>query len=209
MQGVKKTRRGRRWDTIFKSVARMMQNNDASHDLYHVQRVIRNADRILETVQWAARDEELVRVVALCHETCDSKYVQSKSDSVAALRAHLESAHFPPGFIDVVCEVVPRLSFSKRLVHGTPDFSTDRARRVYELVSDADYLEALGTTGFLRTHIFQATHGKTAAEAIRHMEAVLYQCVDHMRFEWSRSEGAKRLEVMKFVVEEYKREHAV
>jgi len=192
-------------------VRERMAHHDASHDVHHVLRVVYNAERILEDGDGGAttpsRDlTEAVRLAALTHEWCDGKYVPCKDEALAALATALTEERVPERVRALVCEVVPRLSFSNRLRVGVPAFASSDARRIYDIVSDADYLEAMGITGIVRTHVFQAVRGESLASATRHIENVLSQCVAHLVTPWGLQEGARRARIMTEAMCEYRRE---
>jgi HD superfamily phosphodiesterase len=207
---MKRVRRIDRWNIIADHVSECMKKNDASHDFSHVLRVVRNVENILKTENWPADEVEAARIAALAHELCDNKYVNNKEEAKGQLRSALSDAGVSAKTADVVAEVVPLLSFSRRLREGVPTFRSKKARKVYLAVSDADYLEALGITGVIRTNVYQAVRQNSdAATATQHIETVLYHCVDHLTHEWSKEEGARRLDVMKSAMEQFKREQSI
>ena len=214
IEGARKCRRlsrPQRFQVIRDFVTDVMSQNDPSHDLEHVLRVCRNVELILDSVEvsWSETDREIVLLAALCHECCDVKYVPDKTMAAERLTQALHSANIPVRSVRIIAEVVPLLSFSRRLREGMPRFSSDRARRVYEIVSDADYLEALGITGIIRTNVFQGVHGKDATSASHHIEHVLYKCVEHLSTPWAKKEGATRLECMQNAMGWYRREQSL
>lgn len=196
---------------IYNFVDDVMHSNDLSHNLEHVLRVCKNVEQILDNDEphWDENNRSLTILTALCHECCDTKYVSDKKSSLEKLFNALKSADVSDDSINVICEVVPQLSFSSRLRNGVPLFSSAKTRRVYEIVSDADYLEALGITGIIRTNIFQGVRGNDVTTASHHIENTIYKCVDHLSSSWAKKEGAIRLECMKNAMEWYKREQNV
>lgn len=60
------------------SVKEIYENYDASHDFQHIERVLQNAEAILETEPTA--DKEVVRLAALLHDVSDKKYTDNKDN---------------------------------------------------------------------------------------------------------------------------------
>jgi uncharacterized protein len=137
-------------------VKELMQNNDPSHDWYHVQRVFNNALYIAEKEnelndQNLEFDLEVIQLAALFHDIVDFKYdfKESKSlDEIAKdrLSPFFKRFSYPKEKIDTILFIVLNISWRKELE------SSDTFELPIELkiVRDADRLESIGAIGISR-----------------------------------------------------------
>lgn len=188
-------------------ISNQVCNYDASHDIVHIDNVVSHCIKILNTINMTDINIYMTTVLtALAHDVCDKKYVRNVKSKLSALTCTLLRLGISPEITNMVVNVVPRISFSKRLREGDPlDLSSDELF-VYRVVSDADYLEAMGATGVVRTYMFQAVHGSTAKGAWDHTTQNLFKCYEHLFFEYSKKEGFNRLQRMKRICDELKDE---
>ena len=75
--------------------------------------------------------------------------------------------------VKIIEKVLPHISFSKRLAHGDPIGLTKTELQVYNIVSDADMLEAMGVVGVIRTFMFQAVMNNRSQSALTHIKETL------------------------------------
>lgn len=190
-------------------ISNIMSGYDASHDIVHIDNVVSHCIKILDEVKtdqttrenWNSLHMATV-LTALAHDVCDKKYVRNTKSKLSAMNFTLYRLGISPDIITMVTNVVPRISFSKRLREGEPlDLSVDELF-IYKIVSEADYLEAMGATGVVRTYMFQAVHGHTAKGAWTHTTQNLFKCYDYLSFNYSLKEGAVRLARMKRICNE-------
>jgi len=185
-------------------VTSQMSSYDASHDIVHIDNVVDHVYNILTNEKIDCKDKiyEACIISALAHDVCDQKYVRNPKAKLMSMVSTLERLGASPSLVQIAKNVVPRISFSKRSRDGEPyDLSPDELF-VYRVVSDADMMEALGATGVVRTYMFQAVHGHTAKGAWLHTTNTLFRCIDYLYFEYSKNEGALRLERMKRICNE-------
>lgn len=120
----------------------------SGHDFEHIVRVLRNAERILQSESEA--DELVVRLAAILHDVDDYKL---GSDGHRAER-FLRENNVEERVREQVLEVVGAISFSKS--GSTPQFNMIEQK----IVSDADKLDAMGAIGVCRTVMYSAAMGR-------------------------------------------------
>ena len=187
-------------------VREQLKTHDASHDFVHALNVAHLASKI--GAQYDAPTRAAARYVALAHDICDVKYVRTEAarkTRARAVGARLRAHGVDEDVCDLVTDVLPLISYTRRRRRGVPDLCTD-ARNVYLIVSDADMLEAMGVTGLVRTHIFQSHRLASTRAAHDYIAANLFECADYMHHKMARDEATRRLAVMKLMCAEYERE---
>lgn len=121
---------------------------DASHDFAHIERVLKNAEEILQ--KESAANEEIVRLAVLLHDVDDAKY-QTEGQLTAI--DILQTIGAPDNLSQQVLACIESVSFSggnaKKLT------SIEGA-----IVRDADRLDAIGAIGIARTFAFGGARGR-------------------------------------------------
>lgn len=125
-----------------------MQPYDGCHDLYHVDRVARNA-RLIAAREKA--DAEVCLAAAYLH---DLDRVGS-TDAAADARAHLAAVGAPAEFAARVVEAVERHKDKSFAPGGKRPMSLEA-----KVVGDADKLEAIGAIGIARAFSFGGLKGR-------------------------------------------------
>lgn len=116
---------------------------DAAHDIAHIERVVKNAKVILEK---EPADRTAVIAAAWLHDCVNlpkDDPNRSKASALASKKAaeFLSGIHFPQNIIPLVAHAIEAHSFSAGVTAETPE-----AR----IVQDADRLDALGAIGIAR-----------------------------------------------------------
>lgn len=181
---------------LYGFVNETMKPYDASHDIHHVESVVRNVIGIASAHGIVGDTVRATVFTALSHEMCDRKYVKDGEGNLDKIRAILIDHGEKPQVVESVLASVPNISFSKRLQFGVPVFTNTMQSTTYHLVSDGDMLEAMGATGVVRTYMYQAAHGSSMYEAYTHITERLFKCFDHLHFDAAQKEGKRRLERM-------------
>lgn len=125
-------------------VRKKLENAEAGHDWFHIERVYNNAMHI------AARENVdllVVRLGALLHDIADSKFHNGDEEvGPRVSRVFMESINVPSPTIDKVVDIIEKISFKNSLDSG------DRPEASMELkvVQDADRLDAIGAIGIAR-----------------------------------------------------------
>lgn len=130
---------------------------DASHDFQHIERVLQNAESILETEQEANR--EIVRIAVLLHDVSDKKYTDSKENEDALLN----SLDLSDSQKQQIKEIIESVSFN-----GGHEVAAKSIEA--KIVRDADRLDAIGAVGIARTFAYGGAKGRKLyddAEEIR------------------------------------------
>ncbi len=190
-------------------IAQQIQNFDASHDIVHVDNVVSHVRSIIKNENMENEIGNMCELTALAHEVCDKKYTSNFTEKINEMRLVLEKHGAEPNLVATIVNVVPRISFSRRLKEGDPLDLTKKELIVYRIVSDADMLEAMGATGVVRTYMFQAVHGHTTKGAWTHTTNTLFRCNDYLYTTWAKNEGEKRLVRMKRICEELENERTI
>lgn len=142
---------------------------DASHDLDHIDRVMKNAEKILITEPDA--DELVVKLAVLLHDVEDTKYEKMHEVTTVEL---LERIGATQSITDQVLSAIESVSFSggnaKQLtsINGA-------------IVRDADRLDAIGAVGIARAFAFGGARGRK-----------LYDQQEEARMDMSESEYRKK-----------------
>ena len=123
---------------------------------------------------------------------CDKKYISNKEEASINIKSKIREIFKDEWVAQTVCDVISCMSFSRRQTHGEPIFQDMKVRQVYNIVSDADMLEALGLSGMLRTFMFQAVHGHKTNEAFTYCKTKLLNCKDYMSSDYAKKEAEVR-----------------
>ena len=121
---------------------------DASHDFAHIERVMKNAEKIL--VGEPSANEEVIRLAILLHDIEDAKY---KSNDNPSVREILQVIGADDELSKKVLACIGSVSFSGG--NALDITSIDGA-----IVRDADRLDAIGAIGIARTFAFGGARGR-------------------------------------------------
>jgi uncharacterized protein len=128
-------------------VTAIMPRHDASHDLWHVRRVVGLAGKLQEA---EGGDREIILLAAWLHDLADPKLHDGNEESARqAIIDFLAGEGYPTVKIERVMDIIDHMSFRHSL--------ENRARRPSleeQIVSDADKLDAMGAIGIARTFHF-------------------------------------------------------
>ncbi|ARF16262.1 HD domain-containing protein [Sporosarcina ureae] len=142
---------------------------DASHDLDHIDRVMKNAEKILATE--AGADELVVRLAVLLHDVEDAKYEEMQKVTTMEL---LEKIGATQQITDNVMSAIESVSFSGG---NAKDITSIEGA----IVRDADRLDAIGAVGIARAFAFGGARGRK-----------LYDQQEEARMDMSESEYRKK-----------------
>jgi uncharacterized protein len=124
-------------------VKEKLQNAEAGHDWFHIERVYKNALLI-------ASDEDcdltIVKLGALLHDIADSKFNDGdETVGPKVAREFLEEQNTSEEIIVHVINIIENISFKGG------NFEKKFTSKELEIVQDADRLDALGAIGIART----------------------------------------------------------
>lgn len=130
-------------DNTIVFVKEKLQNAEAGHDWFHIERVYKNALLIASEEEC---DLTIVKLGALLHDIADSKFNDGdETVGPKVARAFLESQNASEETIVHVISIIENISFKGG------NFEKKFTSKELEIVQDADRLDALGAIGIART----------------------------------------------------------
>jgi uncharacterized protein len=130
-------------DNTILFVKQKLENAEAGHDWFHIERVYKNAMLI---AQDEICDIQIVKLGALLHDIADSKF--NDGDEIVGpkvAREFLESQSVAENIIQHVVNIIENISFKGG------NFEKKFNSIELEIVQDADRLDAIGAIGIART----------------------------------------------------------
>jgi uncharacterized protein len=130
-------------DNTILFVKQKLENAEAGHDWFHIERVYKNA---LLIAQDEVCDIQIVKLGALLHDIADSKFNDGdETVGPKVARAFLESQKASEEIIVDVVNIIENISFKGG------NFEKKFNSIELEIVQDADRLDAIGAIGIART----------------------------------------------------------
>ncbi|MFD1030811.1 HD domain-containing protein [Metaplanococcus flavidus] len=120
---------------------------DASHDWQHIERVLANAERIMEH---EAADAILVELAVLLHDVSDPKYKKQGEDPEKEI---LESLGLSETIKTRIADIIRQVSYKGG--NGEAASSIEAM-----IVQDADRLDAIGAVGIARAFAYGGAKGR-------------------------------------------------
>lgn len=173
------------------------------HDYYHIERVVINARKILQTEH---ADSLLIELAAWLHDLGDYKLHNGIDKSKELITTFLKSIVVEQSIINRVIEIVSQVSFSK----GNKPSSIEA-----EIVQDADRLDAIGAIGIARCFAYGGSKNRILYSpdekekensSIQHFYDKLFKLKDMMNTESAKLIAAKRHSFMEEYIAEFYRE---
>lgn len=173
------------------------------HDYYHIERVVTNARRILQTEQ---ANRFIVELAAWLHDLGDHKLHNGVDKAEELISAFLKSLAIEQSIINRVIEIVSQVSFSK----GNKPSSIEA-----EIVQDADRLDAIGAIGIARCFAYGGSKNRILYSpdeqekensSLQHFYDKLFKLKDLMNTESAKLMAAKRHSFMEEYIAEFYRE---
>lgn len=178
-------------------------NDGTGHDYYHIERVVINARKILQTEQ---ADSFIAELAAWLHDLGDHKLHNGIDKSEELISAFLKSLAVEQSIIDRIIEIVSQVSFSK----GNKPSSIEA-----EIVQDADRLDAIGAIGIARCFAYGGSKNRILYSpdekekensSVQHFYDKLFKLKDMMNTESAKLIAAKRHSFMEEYIAEFYRE---
>jgi uncharacterized protein len=130
-------------ENTFLFVKQKLQNAEAGHDWYHVERVYKNAILIASKEEC---DMEIVKLGALLHDIADSKFHNGdETIGPRIAKEFLETQNTSAETIYHVVNIIENISFKGG------NFEKKFSSKELDIVQDADRLDAIGAIGIART----------------------------------------------------------
>lgn len=173
------------------------------HDYYHIERVVINARKILQTEH---ADSFIVELAAWLHDLGDHKLHNGIDKSEELINAFLKSLAVEQSIINRVVEIVSQVSFSK----GNKPSSIEA-----EIVQDADRLDAIGAIGIARCFAYGGSKNRILYSpdekekensSAQHFYDKLFKLKDMMNTESAKQIAQKRHSFMEEYIAEFYRE---
>lgn len=197
-------------------VKKELENAEAGHDWFHVERVYKNASKILQDEK---ADEQVVILGALLHDIADSKFHNGDEDiGPEKARVFMDSIHINEDVKQHVVQIIRNISFKGG------NFKREFSSKELDIVQDADRLDALGAIGIARAFHFGGYHNRVIFDpniapkmnmskeeykkhigtTINHFDEKLLQLKDKMNTEKGKKIAAQRHDFMQqFLVQFY------
>lgn len=173
------------------------------HDYYHIERVVINTRKILQTEH---ADSFLGELAAWLHDLGDHKLHNGVDKSEELISIFLKSLAIEQSIIDRVVEIVSQVSFSK----GNKPSSIEA-----EIVQDADRLDAIGAIGIARCFayggsknriLYSLNEQEKENSSVQHFYDKLFKLKNLMNIESAKLIAAKRHLFMEEYIAEFYRE---
>ena len=124
-------------------VKQKLQNAEAGHDWFHIERVYKNSLLIATT---ESCNLQVVQLGALLHDIADSKFYNGdETVGPKVARQFLESKNVPELLLLQVIDIIENISFKGG------NFEKKIPSIELQIVQDADRLDAIGALGIART----------------------------------------------------------
>ena len=136
-------------ENLKKIAKKKLGNNDPAHDLEHIMRVYRNAEKICKT---ESGNKKLILSAVLLHDIIKSKNQKdSASKSAKLAKKILYSNRFTSNEIIIITDAIKEHSFSKQKTPSTKEG---------KILQDADRLDAIGAIGIARVFSFSGSNNR-------------------------------------------------
>jgi len=134
-------------DTCRTQVKKIYDTFDASHDWQHIERVLENAERIMER---EPADRFIVELAILLHDVSDPKYAKNGENQEKEI---LDSLGLTEEQSSRIAQIIRQVSFKGG--NGEAPSSLES-----KIVQDADRLDAIGAVGIARTFAYGGAKGR-------------------------------------------------
>lgn len=132
--------------TVF-FVKEKLVNTEAGHNWFHTERVWKISKLIAKTEQC---NLEIVELSALLHDIADPKFHQGNEELAITIASDfLKSISISPENIEQILFIIQYISFKNR-----KELDTSQLPIEFQIVQDADRLEAMGAIGIARAFHF-------------------------------------------------------
>lgn len=135
-----------------KFVKELLFDEPTGHDWWHAVRVRNNAENINknENGNWL-----VIELASLLHDVGDRKVIKQQQDDYSIAENFLLTEGLSANLIDEVMFIIKNISFSKSL-----DGINIQTTKEFEVVQDADRLDAIGAIGIARTFAYGGSVGQ-------------------------------------------------
>lgn len=135
-------------DNLDQNIFKMMSKDKSGHDYYHIKRVVNLTSRLISETD----NEFVIKVIAYLHDVFDDKIFKTDNLELSLKNLFLEWDLDLEGYDDEIILGVSQIGYKG-------GFGTQNKIRVAQIVSDADYLDAMGAIGIARTFYYAGSKG--------------------------------------------------
>ena len=165
---------------------------DKSHGIDHIQKVLKNVEKISKDYIFSTREKIILRACALLHDAYDHKYFQ-KEEGITCVRNKITDDLTQFGLswneIQIIFIIINSISFSKEkekrleennIYYELTKLLSPNMTNIRNIVSDADKIEALGVEGINRMILFSLVELKSS---INNGTVSLQIIIDDIKYE--------------------------
>jgi uncharacterized protein len=127
-------------------VQHRLAREGTGHDWWHIERVRKSACLICKTEK---ADPFIVDLAILLHDVGDRKVIQKDEDDYSIAETFLKTQALPETVVNQIMFIIKNISFSKSFGAGKNAASIE-----FQVVQDADRLDAMGAIGIARAFAF-------------------------------------------------------
>lgn len=205
----------RQWESLFEEKVRALSGDDPSHDLLHIKRVVKTAKHLAELeggnlmiIIPAAWLHDIVRI-----PKDDPKRIFASRLSAEEAITFLKEIGYPEEWFVEIFHAIEAHSFSAQIEPKTWEA---------KIIQDADRLDAIGAIGIARCFTTGGLLGRPLYSpedpfckkrtpedqqfSLDHFYKKLFKIANSLHTPSSRQEGLRRVEAMKFYIQELARE---
>lgn len=135
-------------DNLDQNIFKMMSKDKSGHDYYHIKRVVNLTSRLISETD----NEFVIKVIAYLHDVFDDKIFKTDNLELSLKNLFLEWDLDLEGYDHEIILGVSQIGYKG-------GFGTQNKIRVAQIVSDADYLDAMGAIGIARTFYYAGSKG--------------------------------------------------
>jgi uncharacterized protein len=175
-------------------VATFFEQQLADHDFYHIQRVVKLAQKIQEI---EGGDYFVITSAALLHDISDHKLNGGiMNDNGRVARLYLKELNCSPEMTDQICDIVDKVSYKGA---GVEDESGSLELKI---VRDADRLDAIGAIAPTNHTSFES-YSTDKSHTINHFYEKLLLLKDRLETETAKQIAQKRHQLMQDFVDQF------
>lgn len=133
-------------DNVKAFVKQKLSHDFSGHDMAHIERVVKLANKILNHQPQA--NAFIVLMSAYLHDVIDEKVIADVNNAINELQDYLRSLNLTAEEIRAIFDIIENMSYRKNLSQKTT-LSLEG-----QIVQDADRLDAIGAIGIGRTFYY-------------------------------------------------------
>ena len=193
-------------------------NRDRSHGVDHIQKVLKNVDKISKHFIFSSREEVILRTCALLHDAYDHKYFQ-KPEDIRNIKEKISDDLTRFGLswneIQIIFIIIDNISFSKEKAQRDRYYDlitllSPNMISIRNIVSDSDKIEALGIEGIQRMILYSVHKISNEIMTISIMDDIKKLCKNklyilisenYIRTDVGRKIASQKLEELKKITE--------